>query len=94
MRRVGQVRRRDTAEKGIRKALEAAGATIVQASGKGAPDLFVFYRGQWWAAEVKTGKGSLTPAQQASGAGRLWPIWRTVDDALEAVGLIPHRGSR
>ncbi len=85
-RRVGQARRRDTAETAIRQALEAVGATVCQISGKGAPDLFVVYRGQHYGAEVKTGRGTLTAAQTATGAGRLWPIWRTVDDALRTIG--------
>jgi len=89
VRRVGQVRRRDTSETAIRKALEAVGATVFQISGKGAPDLFVCFRGQMWGAEVKTGKGKLTAAQQDSGAGRLWPIWRSPDDALKTIGLKP-----
>ena len=86
--RVGQARKRDGAEKGIRKALEAVGAQVIPVSGKGHPDLFVFYRGQWWAAEVKTGKGSLTTAQKASGAGSVWPIWREPADALKAIGAM------
>ena len=85
-RRVGQARRRDTVETPIRQALEAVGATVITISGKGAPDLLVVYRGHVYCAEVKTGRGVLTPAQTASGAGRLWPIWRTVDEALYAVG--------
>lgn len=84
--RVGQTRKRDAAEGPIRKALEAAGAIVIPISGKGAPDLFVVFRGQMWGAEVKTGKGSLTEAQKESGAGRLWPIWRTPEEALKAIG--------
>jgi len=87
MRRVGQTRRRDTAEPAIRQALEAVGALVVQISGKGAPDLFVVFRGRHYGAEIKTGKGSLTPAQTEAGAGRLWPVWRTVDDALQGIGV-------
>ena len=86
MRRVGQARRRDTAETAIRQALEAVGATVCQISGKGAPDLFVVFRGRHYGAEVKTGKGTLTPAQTEAGAGRLWPIWHTPDEALKAIG--------
>ena len=86
--RVGQTRRRDTAEIGIRRALEAVGAKVIPVSGKGHPDLFVFYRGQWWAAEIKSGKGTLTKAQQASGAGEAWPIWRTPEDGLKAIGAM------
>lgn len=86
--RVGQARKRDGAEMGIRRALEAVGATVIPISGKGAPDLFVVYRGQMWGAEVKTGKGKLTTAQVEQGAGRLWPIWRTPDEALKTIGAM------
>ncbi|CAB4192239.1 hypothetical protein UFOVP1236_19 [uncultured Caudovirales phage] len=86
--RVGQTRRRDTAEAAIVKALRAAGAVVIQISGKGAPDLFVCLGGQMWGAEVKSGTGTLTPAQVDSGAGRLWPIWRTPADALRTIGVL------
>lgn len=86
--RVGQARKRDGAEMGIRRALEAVGATVIPISGKGAPDLFVVYRGQMWGAEVKGRGGKLTPAQVESGAGRLWPIWREPNDALRAIGVV------
>lgn len=87
MRRVGQARRRDSVESPIVKALRAVGATVIPISGKGAPDLFVCFRGQMYGAEVKTGKGKLTSAQQDTGAGRLWPVWRTPDEALKAIGV-------
>ncbi len=86
MRRVGQIRKRDTVETPIRQALAAVGATVFQVSGKGAPDVIVFYRGYVYSAEIKTGKGKLTAAQTEAGAGRLWAIWRTVDDALKGIG--------
>jgi hypothetical protein len=41
-----------------------------------------------WGAEVKTGKGKLTAAQVESGAGRLWPIWRSPEDALKTIGAV------
>ncbi len=86
MRRVGQARRRDASEGAIVDALKQVGATVIQISGKGAPDLFVCYRGQMWGAEVKSGKGTLTEAQKDLGAGRLWPIWRTPEEALKTIG--------
>jgi hypothetical protein len=86
VRRAGQARRRDRAEGPIVAALRAVGATVIPISGKGAPDLFVCFRGQMWGAEVKTGKGKLTPAQQESGAGQLWPVWTTPEQALSAIG--------
>lgn len=70
--------RRDPAEKGIRQALEKVGATVIPVPGKGHPDLFVFYQGQWWAAAVKRTGGIPTTA----------PIWRTPDDALRAIGAL------
>jgi Holliday junction resolvase len=82
-RRVGQVRRRDAVEQPIVEALEAVGAHVTRISGKGAPDLLVRLRGHVFAAEVKSGKGKQTAAQQAS----QWPIWRSVEDALKAVGI-------
>lgn len=83
MRRVGQARRRDIAEKGIREALEAVGAHVTPLSGKGAPDLLVRFRGLW-AFEVKSGKGKRTEAQEDS----QWPIIRTAQEALEAIGAV------
>jgi hypothetical protein len=81
--------KRDIAEKPIVDALSAVSAIVIRHSGKGEPDLFVLSRGIWRAGEVKTDDGALTPAQVESCAGRLWPIWRTVDDALRAIGVIP-----
>ena len=85
MRRVGQARRRDTAETAIRETLEAYGATVIQISGKGAPDVLVIFRGRLLAAEIKSKRGTLTPAQKQAGAGVLWPVWRTPAEALEAI---------
>lgn len=86
MRRVGQTRKRDKAEGPIVEALRAVGAQVFRVSAPGAPDLFVLYRGAWSAGEVKTGKGRTTAAQQQTGAGERWPIWRTPEDALKAIG--------
>ena len=85
MRRVGQARRRDTVEDEIRGALEAYGATVISISGKGAPDVLVIFRGRILVAEIKSKRGTLTPAQKRAGAGVLWPVWRTTADALEAI---------
>lgn len=85
-RRGGARKRRDAAEGPIVEALRAVGATTWQLSGTGLPDLLVAYRGAWHVGEVKTEKGRLTPAQLAQGAGRLWPVWRTPDEALTAIG--------
>lgn len=85
MRRVGQTRRRDSAERPIVDALRALGAIVFPVSAPGAPDLFVRYRGRWSAFEVKTGKGTLTKAQHLAGAEREWPVIRTVQDAIDHV---------
>jgi Holliday junction resolvase len=83
MRRVGQARRRDANEKAIRQALEAVGAHVTPISGKGAPDLLVRYKGRIAAFEVKSAKGDRTVAQDET----KWPIVRTVDEALQAIGV-------
>lgn len=86
--RVGQARKRDANERAIVDALGRVGAAVFPISAKGAPDLLVYYRGRFYAAEVKTRTGKTTAAQDARGAGRLWPIWRTVDDALKTIGAM------
>jgi hypothetical protein len=82
--RVGQARKRDIAEKPIRRALEAVGATVTPISGEGAPDLLVRYRGQIYALEVKSRIGKRTEAQEET----QWPIVRTEDDALRLIGAV------
>ena len=84
MRRVGQARRRDVAEKPIRAALEAVGAHVTPISGQGAPDLLVRFRGELYAFEVKSKKGTRTEAQEES----QWPIVRNEWDALVAIGAV------
>lgn len=83
MRRVGQTRRRDVAERPIVDALRAVGAHVTPISGKGAPDLLVRFRGILVGLEVKSGKGERTAAQEAS----QWPIVRNVDEALREIGV-------
>ena len=82
-RRVGQVRRRDVIEKPICDALEAVGAQVTKISGKGAPDVLVRLRGRLWAFEVKSQSGQRTAAQRDTA----WPIIRSVDEALQAIGV-------
>lgn len=76
--RVGQTRRRDATERAIVDALRHAGAFVVLVSQKGAPDLFVRYRGAWRGLEVKSGKGRVSAAQAAAG----YPVVRSVEEAL------------
>ena len=77
--------KRDTAEKPIVDALRAAGCVVRHIGGTGNPDLLVGYQGRWIVAEIKSGKAGITKAQVESGSGVLWPIWRTPQDALEAI---------
>ena len=81
-RRVGQTRRRDSNEAQIVEALRSVGATVTRISGPGAPDLLVSYRGRIYGLEVKSKAGRRTQAQEQS----QWPIVRTVEEALQAVG--------
>jgi hypothetical protein len=75
--------RRDVAEKPIRDALQAVGAEVWQVSGRpGLPDLLVRFRRVLYAAEVKSDGGRETKHQGA------FPIWRTPNDALRAIGAI------
>lgn len=62
-RRYGKARR-DESEPEVIAAFRAGGATPVQHSGRNEPDLFIAYRGRWYAIEVKTGNRKRTPEQQ------------------------------
>lgn len=73
--------KRDVAERPIIDALKAVGCDVWAISGKGAPDLLVRKSGILYAAEVKSKGGKLTKHQGA------FPIWRTPDEALQAVGI-------
>lgn len=80
--RVGQARRRDAAEPAIVAALEALGADVTRLSDAGAPDLLVEFRARLYAFEVKSERGKRTKAQHRS----RWPIVRTPEEALLAIG--------
>ena len=85
MRRGGAKRRRDANEQAIIVALRALGATVVQISGEGVPDLLVAYEGRWTPLEVKRPRGRLTPEQQKL-RGRAWfPVVSTVQAALDEI---------
>lgn len=74
--------RRDANEGDICEALASVGAEYWKLSGKGLPDVLVRFRGRLHAAEIKTLKGRLTKHQGA------FPVWRTADEALAAIGAI------
>jgi hypothetical protein len=81
--RVGQARKRDANEPAIVQALEAIGCQVTRISGPGAPDLLVRRGAQLWAFEVKTATGTQTAAQRDTS----WPVIRSIDAALQAVGI-------
>lgn len=83
--------KRDANESEIITALKAVGATVVQISAAGCPDLLIGYRGATYLCETKARKGKLTPAQIAWHEG--WDgnrviVVRSVQDALIAIGAI------
>lgn len=82
MRRVGQTRRRDANEKALVAGLKAVGADVTRISGKGAPDILCAFRGRLYAFEIKSATGHRTEAQEVS----RWPIVRTMNEALKAIG--------
>ena len=86
-RRGGAGRRRDATEGPIVDALWACGATCLRIGGEGLPDLLARYGGRWTPLEVKRRGGRRTAKQVELGAGELWPIVETVDEALRAVGI-------
>jgi len=84
-------KKRDTSEPQIVQALRTAGCRVWQLDRPF--DLLVGFSGRFTVLEVKTGKRKATSGQddelRACRAGGL-PVYlvRTVDDALQAVGLI------
>lgn len=83
MRYGGANKRRDSNEGEIRKALHAIGAQTWQINGRKLPDLIVLFRGRWFPLGVKTQTGSLRPGE----ADAPWPLVRSVEQALAAVGV-------
>jgi hypothetical protein len=84
--RVGQARKRDANEEEIVDALRRVGAHVFRISEPGAPDLLVAWRGRWIPMEVKSPTGILTVLQEGSIGAAVYPIVRTVDEALKALG--------
>ena len=86
------IRKVDTNQKEIVRALRRVGCTVVDLSdvGRGVPDLLVSRAYRMWLLEVKAEKGTITPEQHAWNQRWSGPppvIVRTVDEALAAVGL-------
>lgn len=85
--------RTDISQPGIVAALRRAGAFVqsLHRVGQDCPDLLVAYRGKWYVAECKTGKGKLTPGQQAFiDAAKPTPVhlWRDEKEALKTIGAL------
>lgn len=61
--------------------------------GDGKPDGFVYAprKGRWFAVEVKTDEGTLTPDQEKYHARVPVEIWRTEADVLRTLGITPRR---
>lgn len=84
-----QAARRDDNETEIVTALESVGCSVYRLSQAGIPDLLVGRAGVTYLLEVKQAKGALTDEQKY-----FFETWRgnahvvrTVEDALEVVGL-------
>jgi Holliday junction resolvase len=80
--------KRDANERPIIDALEMVGATVVQLSEKGAPDLLVGYQGRTYLLEVKGTHSGLTRDQEVfheAWRGRPIHVVRTPEGALTVV---------
>lgn len=81
-RRGGAGKRRDANESGLIAGWRAIGAEVWQVSGRGLPDVLVRFRGRLHAFEIKTATGKLRETQGD------FPVIRTMDDGLRAIGAI------
>lgn len=82
MRRVGQTRRRDTTEARIVQALRKIGVQVFPISGRGVPDLLLFFRGRWSVLEVKSPGGRLTDAQKNTRVLAPFPVVSSIPEAV------------
>ena len=89
-RRGGAGKRRDGNEKAVIEALEAVGATIWQINGRMLPDILVLHKGTWTPLGIKTEKGSLQPGEEHA----RWPLVRSEEEALSAIGATVNSGAR
>ena len=82
--------KRDTNERLIIEALRSIGASVVQISAPGVPDLLVGFRDRTYLLEVKGKRGKLTEPEQVF--FRDWrgqcAVVRSVDEALRVMGAI------
>jgi Holliday junction resolvase len=83
--------RRDASERAIVEALRKVGAVVIHVSRsaqRGAPDLFVAWRGSWAALECKSKDGRLSEEQTQLVSQGLVRVVRTPLEALEAIGVV------
>jgi hypothetical protein len=85
---------RDKSEKAIVAALRAVGAYVLLLSGKGVPDLLVYYKGIWTPLEVKTPRleranrshDAFTRAQKQVMDVAPYSVVESVAEALREIG--------
>lgn len=82
MRRYTGGKKRDLNEPEIVAALRSVGAQVWHVSGTGLPDVLVWFRQRFFVLECKSARGKLTKAQAAI----IWPVVRTPEEALIAIG--------
>lgn len=91
-RKGGAGKKRDAIEPAVIQALKSCGTEVWQISGRGLPDLLCKRRGRWMPLEVKSGaKAPLTGIQAAQNA---FPVVRSVNEALVAIGALLPPGLR
>ncbi len=81
--RGGAKKRRDALEPELLAALHRLGVQAWQLHGTGLPDLLCYFRGRFFALEVKSPGGKLTEAQRPAP----WPIVRSLEDACAVLGI-------
>jgi hypothetical protein len=82
--------KRDANERAIITALESVGATVVQVSETGFPDLVVGYSGATWLMEVKAPGKGLTAGQKdfhKAWRGSRIHVVESVEQAFRVIGL-------
>lgn len=88
-------KRVDEIQADIVDALREVGASVflLHEVGRGCPDLLVGHRGQTYLLEVKSARGRLGPRQREWAErwrGHPVCVVRSVDEALEAVGVVEN----
>ncbi len=86
-RRGGGGRKRDAIEPDVIKELRAVGTQVWQINGHALPDLLTYRSGRWLPLGLKSGaRASLTQSEKDKPP--VWPLARSVDEALQAVGAV------